>query len=464
MSVGLLPLPTSVTVVEGDVFPPDGVPTLRLEPLAGMGPEGYRLSVRADGATITASSEAGLFYGTQTLRQLAWQQPNGISPVDIADTPRYAYRGYMLDVARHFFPVATVKAVLDRMALLKLNHLHLHLTDDQGWRIEIRSRPELTARASQSEVGGGPGGFYTHDEFREIVDYAAERFITIVPEVDVPGHTHAVSLAYPELVEQPALVPSVIDQSEQLGLELPVFGEAYTSYVVGHSSLKTASAAVEEFVADVIQELAGLTPGPYLHIGGDECHGTPKEAFTSFVARAAATAAATGKTPVGWHEMGASRELPEGTIGQFWGLTDDDGTAGVPTHTFVERGGKVILSPADAIYVDHKYAAEDPIGLAWANGPTTIEDSYNWEPDTLIEGVTGEAILGVEAALWTETVTSLADIDWLSFPRVAAAAEKAWSQAGASDWESFRTRLGAQGPLWRSEGIGFFESPEIPWN
>lgn len=319
MSVGLLPLPTSVTVVEGDVFPPDGVPTLRLEPLAGMGPEGYRLSVRADGATITASSEAGLFYGTQTLRQLAWQQPNGISPVDIADTPRYAYRGYMLDVARHFFPVATVKAVLDRMSLLKLNHLHLHLTDDQGWRIEIRSRPELTARASQSEVGGGPGGFYTHDEFREIVDYAAERFITIVPEVDVPGHTHAVSLAYPELVEEPALVPSVIDQSEQLGLELPVFGEAYTSYVVGHSSLNTASAAVEEFVADVIQELAGLTPGPYLHIGGDECHGTPKEAFTSFVARAAATVAATGKTPVGWHEMGASRELPEGTIGQFLG-------------------------------------------------------------------------------------------------------------------------------------------------
>ena len=464
MSVGLLPLPTSVTVVEGDVFPPDGVPTLRLEPLAGMGPEGYRLSVRADGATITASSEAGLFYGTQTLRQLAWQQPNGISPVDIADTPRYAYRGYMLDVARHFFPVATVKAVLDRMSLLKLNHLHLHLTDDQGWRIEIRSRPELTARASQSEVGGGPGGFYTHDEFREIVDYAAERFITIVPEVDVPGHTHAVSLAYPELVEEPALVPSVIDQSEQLGLELPVFGEAYTSYVVGHSSLKTASAAVEEFVADVIQELAGLTPGPYLHIGGDECHGTPKEAFTSFDARAAATAAATGKTPVGWHERGASRELPEGTIGQVWGLTDDDGSAGVPTHTVVDRGGKVILSPADAIYVDHKYAAEDPIGLAWANGPTTVEDSYAWEPDTLIAGISGDAILGVEAALWTETVTSLADIDWLTFPRAAAAAEKAWSQAGASDWESFRTRLGAQGPLWRSEGIGFFESPEIPWN
>lgn len=437
---------------------------VELDSTAAPSPEGYSLQVTADSILLLAPTDAGLFYGAQTLRQLAAQQPGGITPVDIADFPRYTYRGFMLDVARHFHPVSTVKAVIDRMALLKLNHLHLHLTDDQGWRIEIRSRPKLTELAAQSEVGGGPGGFYTQDDYREIVSYAAERFITVVPEFDMPGHTHAVSLAYPELIEQPALVPIVVEQAEELGLSLPVFGEPYTDYVVGHSSLKTASPEVDAFVADVVREIAELTPGPYLHIGGDECHGTPKDAFLGFVARAARITAATGKTLIGWHEMGACRDLPEDTVGQFWGLTDDDGSASVPTRTFAELGGQVILSPADAIYVDHKYAADDPIGLVWANGPTTVADSYNWEPDELIDGIEGPAILGLEAALWTETVESLAHIDWLMLPRTAAAAAKAWSPRGASEWESFRARVGAQAPLWRGEGIGFFESPEIDWD
>lgn len=437
--------------------------TTKLDPGASEGPEGYRLRVDAGGALITASAPAGLFYGRQTLRQLTSQQPGRIDALEIVDHPRYAYRGMMLDVVRHFHPLATVKAVIDRMALLKLNHLHLHLTDDQGWRIEILSRPELTAKGSTSEVGGGPGGFYTQDEYRELVQYASDRFITVVPEFDIPGHTHAVSLAYPELMEKQAIDPAVVEQAQSEGFALPVFGEPYTDCAVGHSSLMTSSPEVYEFVADVVRELAALTPGPYLHLGGDEAHGTKEEDFISFMARASRIAAATGKILIGWHEMGTCRDLPAGTVGQFWGLTDDDGRAGVPTRAFVENGGTVILSPADAIYLDMKYALEDPIGLAWANGPTSAKDSYDWEPDTLIDGIGGNDVLGIEAPLWCETVGSLADIDWLTFPRVASAAEIAWSPRGGRSWDDFRGRLGAQAPIWRSEGIGFFESPEIDW-
>lgn len=492
-NVGLVPLPVTCAPLDGDPFQfgpatpitsrsapriasrigeilgwrgtGDSGPTLvvELDSSAAPAPEGYLIEVTASSILLLAPSEAGLFYGAQTLRQLAAQQPDGISPVRISDHPRYTYRGFMLDVARHFHPPETVRAVIDRMALLKLNHLHLHLTDDQGWRIEILSRPELTAHASGSEVGGGPGGFYTQEEFREIVAYAAEHFITVVPEFDMPGHTHAVSLAYPELVEEPALVEAVRNQAADMGLELPVFGEPYTSIVVGHSSLKTASPEVVDFVSEVVRELAELAPGPYLHIGGDEALGTPKDAFDSFVARSSRIAAATGKTPIGWHEMGSCEDVAPGTIGQFWGLRGDDGSAGVPARSLVEQGGRVILSPADAIYVDHKYAADDPIGLAWANGPTSVEDSFSWEPDALIDGVEGAAILGVEAALWTETIGTLPEIDWLMFPRVASGAEKAWSPRESSDWPGFRERLAAQAPLWRSEGIGFFESPEISW-
>ncbi len=462
---GIVPLPTSISAVDGDPHSYDGEPSIsaEIDPRASENPEGYRLRVDAGGVRISAPTQAGLFYGRQTLRQLVAQQPGRIDAVEIVDHPRYAYRGMMLDVARHFHSVSTVKAVIERIALLKLNHLHLHLTDDQGWRIEILSRPELTSRGSTSEVGGGPGGFYTQDDYRELVQYAADRFITVVPEFDMPGHTHAVSLAYPELMENQAIDPAVAEQAQAAGFSLPTFGEPYTDCAVGHSSLMTSSPEVYEFVADVVHELAALTPGPYLHLGGDEAHGTKDEDFVAFITRASRIAAATGKTPIGWHEMGTCRDLPVGTIGQFWGLTTDDGRAGEPTRTFVESGGRVILSPADTIYIDMKYTSEDPIGLAWANGPTSVKDSYAWDPDTLIDGISGNDVLGIEAPLWCETVGSLADIDWLTFPRIASAAEIAWSPRDGRSWEDFRERVGAQAPLWRSEGIGFFESPEIDW-
>ncbi|CAL4860653.1 family 20 glycosylhydrolase [Microbacterium sp. MM2322] len=422
--------------------------------------ESYRLEVSATGIRITGADAAGLFYGVQTLGQLVrrdgerWVVPS----VRIDDAPRFAYRGVMLDVARHFHDVATVRAYVDRAASLKLNVLHLHLSDDQGWRLELRSRPALTARGSTTAVDGAPGGFYTQGDYRAIVDYAASRHLTVVPEFDMPGHTHAVGLAYPDLAEAP--VTDVITEGST-----PVAGEAYTGTAVGFSSLRVHDEATYAFVRDVFGELSELTPGPWLHFGGDESLGTAPEDFALFVARASAIIADLGKTPMAWHEAGAVARLAPGTVGQYWGFVTPTDAAPHHTRAIAERGGRVVLSPADAIYLDMKPTADSPLGLTWANGATSLERAYAWEPSAVIAGLPEDAILGVEAPLWTETVATLADIDALAFPRIAAAAEIAWSPADGTErtWESFRTRVGGLGPLWTTLGIRFPALEEVPW-
>ncbi|MEV5043021.1 family 20 glycosylhydrolase [Microbacterium sp. LMI1x-1-1.1] len=422
--------------------------------------ESYVLEAAATGIRITGADAAGLFSGVQTLGQLVRRDGERwvVPAVRIADAPRFAYRGVMLDVARHFHGVDTVRAYIDRAASLKLNVLHLHLSDDQGWRLELRSRPELTERASTTAVDGAPGGFYTQDEYREIVAYAASRHMTVVPEFDMPGHTHAVALAYPEIAEAP--VTDVITEGA-----IPVEGEPYTGTAVGFSSLRVHDEATYAFVRDVFAELAGLTPGPWLHFGGDESHGTTPEDFANFVTRASAVIADLGKTPIAWHEAGAVAGLAPGTIGQYWGFATPTDAAPQHARAFAERGGRVILSPADAIYLDMKPTDDAPLGLTWANGATSLERSYSWEPTAVVDGLVEDAILGVEAPLWTETVASLADIDALAFPRIAAAAEIAWSAATGPErtWDSFRARVGGLGPLWTSLGIRFPALAEVPW-
>ncbi|MEU1972237.1 beta-N-acetylhexosaminidase [Microbacterium sp. NPDC019599] len=442
-----------------------GQPSIELRVEHGGAAESYRLTVDEASVVVTGADAAGLFYGVQTLGQLITKSGDGfqIPAVAIEDSPRFAYRGVMLDVARHFHPVATVKAYIDRAAGLKYNVLHLHLTDDQGWRLELRSRPLLTEVASGTSVGGDPGGFYTAADYRDIVEYAASRHMTVVPEIDMPGHTHAVGLAYPELAEDPVLSAAVGGEGDA-----PVAGEPYLGIAVGFSSLKIHEEATYDFVADVVGELAAMTPGPYLHIGGDESHGTDPADFALFMERVTDIVADLGKTPVAWHEAGAAAGLHPDTIGQYWGFTTPTDGMDDKTRAFVAHGAQVILSPADAIYLDMKYAADARIGLTWANGPTSVERAYSWEPAEIIDGVGESDILGVEAPMWTETVRDLRDIDELAFPRIAAAAEAAWSPAvGASDlrtWDSFRERVGALGPLWTALGIGFHPSDEIPWS
>lgn len=447
---------------------------LRIDAATGAA-ESYRIEADEASVVITGADAAGLFYGVQTLGQLISRAGDDwtIPAVSIADAPRFAYRGAMLDVARHFHPVETVKGYIDRAASLKLNALHLHLTDDQGWRLQLDSRPELTAHASAAAAGGDPGGYYTKADFREIVAYAASRHMIVVPEIDMPGHTHAVGLAYPELAEDPVVTDDMRAVLREHGGDEPVPGVPYGGIAVGFSSLKTDSEATYDFVADVFGELAAMTPGPYLHFGGDESLATADEDFAVFVSRVSQLIADLGKTPVAWHEAGAAAGLADTTIGQYWGYaTPQEGTA-ERARAFVDNGAQLILSPADAVYLDMKYPAADSgaaapaLGLTWADGPTSVQEAYAWEPADVVPGVDDAGILGVEAPLWTETIRTAADVDTMAFPRIAAAAEAAWSPASSDSelrtWASFRERVGGLGPLWASMGIDFHPSEEIAW-
>ncbi|GAA3030076.1 family 20 glycosylhydrolase [Microbacterium dextranolyticum] len=439
-------------------------------------PESYVLKASADGVSVVGADAAGLFYGVQTLGQLISRSADArdaagggwlIPAVRIEDAPRFAYRGVMLDVARHFFDVATVKAYIDRASSLKFNHLHLHLTDDQGWRLELASRPLLTERAAATAIGGAPGGFYTRDDYRELVAYAAAHHMTLVPEIDLPGHTHAVSLAYPEVSEQPVLGPQVIETIRDFGGGTPVSGEPYEGLAVGFSSLRITDEATDAFVRDVLGEIADLTPGPYLHIGGDEALGTPRADYDAFVGRVSRLIADLGKTPMAWHEAGTGTGLHPTTIGQYWGFTTPTDGMDDKARGFTALGSRLVMSPADAVYLDMKFDEDSPLGLTWANGVTSARRAYEWDPAEVIAGVSDDAILGVEAPLWTETARTLADLDALAFPRIAAAAEVAWSPAPHASalrtWESFAARVGAQAALWASLGIVFTPLPGIPW-
>ena len=316
------------------VGPLDGEPPgdlrLLLTDLPAVGTEGYRLTVTPTRITLAAPTPAGLFHGVQTLRQLlpariesatavegAWTVPGG----EITDTPRFAYRGAMLDVARHFFAVPDVLRFIDHLARYKLNHLHLHLTDDQGWRIAIDRRPALTRTGAATQVGGGTGGHYSKSDYRRIVRYAAARHITVVPEVDMPGHTHAAQTAYGELAPDGAAPPP------------------YTGTEVGFSALALERESTYEFLADVLGELAELTPGPYLHIGGDEAFHVPGPEFAAFAARAQSLVAAAGKIPIGWHQLAAAEHRP-GRILQYWGTSGEDPTLAAAVRRFGPRPGR----------------------------------------------------------------------------------------------------------------------------
>lgn len=432
-------------------------------------PESYTLEVAPEAVRIVGADPAGLFYGVQTLAQLVRTDADRavVPAVRIDDAPRFAYRGVMLDVARHFHDVATIIAYIDRAASLKFNALHLHLSDDQGWRIQVHARPRLTDLASSTAVGGDRGGFYTHDDYARIVAHAAAKHMIVVPEIDVPGHTHAVSLAYPELAEQPVISDGIRAEATERGEALPVHEEPYEGISVGFSSLQIRNDDTYAFLDDVLREIAGLTPGPYLHVGGDEALGTAPADYALFMARVTAMVTALGKTPIAWHEAGAAADLHADTVGQYWGFVEPVGESAERTRTFATGGPKVILSPADAVYLDMKSDAASPLGLTWARGVTSARRAYEWEPADVVAGIGESDILGVEAPLWSETASDLDDIDALAFPRIAAAAEAAWSPRTGEHpdrtWASFRTRVAGLAPLWRALGIRFTPLPEIDW-
>jgi hexosaminidase len=440
--------PLPVSEPPADPAGTTGAIVLQLAPDPPPGTEGYRLEVTPDRVTLRAAGPTGLFRGVQTLRQLLparvespaaqpgpWEIPAG----RVDDHARYGWRGAHLDVARHFFSVAEVKRYIDLISLYKVNVLHLHLTDDQGWRIAIKGWPRLTSHGGSTEVGGGRGGFYTQRDYAELVAYARNRYVTVVPEVDMPGHTNAALASYPELNCDGKAPP------------------LYTGTKVGFSSLCVDKPVTYRFLDDVIEQLAALTPGPYLHVGGDEVQTLSQARYTAFVERVQQIVRAHGKRMLGWQEITAARLHPT-SVAQYW--NHNEGPSGV--RQAAARGNRLVLSPADKTYLDMKYDPGSRVGLDWA-GHIEVRESYSWDPGTLVGGVAERNVLGVEAALWGETITDIDDIEFLAFPRLAGIAELGWSPARALGWDGYRGRLAAQGPRWDAMRVDFHRSPQVPW-
>jgi hexosaminidase len=409
------------------------------------GEEGYELAITEKLVTVKAPHPAGLFYGVQTLLQLLPASLEKGTPLEnpailptgvIRDWPEYSYRGAMLDVARHFFPPQDVKRLIDLMARYKMNRLHLHLSDDQGWRIEIKSWPNLAQHGGSTQVGGGKGGFYTQEDYAGIVKYAADRFITIVPEIDMPGHTNAALASYAEL--------NCNGKATNL----------YTGTNVGFSTLCTNKEITYQFISDVFRELAGLTPGPWIHIGGDESHVTKLEDYIPFINRVQEIVASVGKQTMGWDDI-AIATLKPGAVAQHWAKVENAVKA-------AGQGSKLLLSPASKAYLDMKYDSTTTLGLKWA-GYIEVDTAYIWDPATYVPGISKKDILGIEAPLWSETVTTMDEIEFMVFPRLQGFAEIGWTPASMRTWDEYKTRLGKHGPRMEALDIDFYKSPKVPW-
>lgn len=417
-----------------------------------LGAEGYALTSGRGSVTITARKPAGLFHGVQTLRQLLparieadsrQKGPWSVAGGSLTDSPRYGYRGAMLDVSRHFFSVAEVKRYIDQMALYKINTFHLHLSDDQGWRIAIDSWPKLATYGGSTEVGGGTGGYYTKSQYKEIVNYAASRYLEVVPEIDMPSHTNAALASYAELNCD--------------GVAPPL----YTGIEVGFSSLCAGKDVTYDFIDDVIGEMAALTPGRYLHIGGDEAHSTSHEDYAKIMNHAQATVGKYGKTVMGWHQITGATPV-KGAVAQYWGYDKTSAADRQQVVDAAKNGTRLVLSPADRVYLDMKYNDQTVLGLKWA-GLVSVQRSYDWEPGTYLTGAPQDSVLGVEAPIWAETLTDSDDIDAMAFPRLPGAAELGWSPAATHDWDTYKLRLAALGPRFTEMGIDYYRAPEVPW-
>ena len=416
--------------------------------------EGYRLAATPAGIEIDAASDAGLLYGAATLFQLATQQSGPASAIDIPsvtieDAPRFAWRGLMLDSVRHFQPVASVKKFLDVMAWHKLNVLHWHLADDQGWRIEIKKYPRLTRigawRTNARERHYG--GYYTQDDIRAVVAYARDRGITVVPEIEMPGHALAAITAYPELgsIRQVPKGPSG---------DWGIFPYLY--------NVDDKTFAVLE---DVLTEVMALFPSPYIHVGGDEA---PKDQWDAspavrrrmqalgiadtkalqgyFTDRIGQFLAAHGRRQIGWDEILEGHPSPNAVV-MSWTAVASAGVA-------ADRGHDVVLSPAPTYYLDYCQAARP--GEPTCRGPhKTLRDVYAFDPEP--KGALANHLLGVQANVWTEHMPTPASVFYATWPRAAALAETGWSLD--HDWNGFLARLPAEMARYRALAIPY--SPAV---
>ncbi len=399
-------------------------------------PEGYVLRIEQDQWQLRAADEAGAYWAVQVLSQAC--SDGHIPHFECTDSPVFPFRGVMLDIARHFYGVEEIERVIDIASGYRFNQLHLHLSDDQGWRLEIPERPLLTEHASSWDVSGGSGGFLTTADYAHLQDYALARHLTIVPEVGFPGHTHAALIAYPEI--------SPDDEVR----------EPYLGDDVGFSAVDLRSDASWEFIDDVVGSVARSTIGPRIHLGGDEALTLQRDEYLVFVERLGKLVASHGKELIMWQEA-AGADLPPGSLIQYWDPKQNPAhladAAQDPTVRF-------IASPGDRTYLDHLHAAGDPYGQTWA-GALDVRKAYEWQPADELPSVPASSIIGVEACLWTEYVTTFDRLTAQLLPRLPAIAEVAWGSP--RDWDRFGAAIVAHSRTWESQGLAFHRSTEIDW-
>ncbi|HMP75733.1 MAG TPA: beta-N-acetylhexosaminidase [Kiritimatiellia bacterium] len=449
---------------------PDGTGIL-LETASDVvpGPEAYRMQITPERILIQARAPAGWFYGLQSLRQLlhvamvdaGMGERLSLPCIEVEDAPRFAWRGMMLDVCRHFIPVSDVKKFIDYLALYKLNRFHWHLTEDQGWRIEIKKYPKLTkigAWRKESLIGhfkdtparydGIPhGGFYTQDDIREVVRYAADRFITVVPEIEMPGHAQAALAAYPEF----GVTWEPVEVRTTWGI----------SPIIYNPSEKTIA-----FLQDVLEEVLALFPSPFICIGGDEAlkdqwKASPTvqaqikelglkdedELQSWFIRRMETFLNARGRRLLGWDEILEGGLAPNATVMSWRGVE--------PGIEAAKLGHDVIMCPRTHCYFDHYQAGPEGEPLA-IGGLTTLEKAYGYEP--IPEGLPPEhahLVLGAQANVWTEYMPDFRHVQYMIFPRITALAEAVWSPAGPRDYPEFLSRVRAHEVIYQRFGLRY---------
>ncbi|MFD8430341.1 family 20 glycosylhydrolase [Streptomyces coelicoflavus] len=440
--------------------------------------ESYGLTVGPDGITCRARTAVGAFRAAVTALQLiALADPDGaLEPQDLSDAPHYAWRGLLVDPARDFIDPDGLRRIIDLAALYKINVLHLHLTDNEGWRIETPSSPALTAQGRSEK-----GAFYSAEEYAALQEYAARRHITVVPEINLPGHCAALRAAVPGLPDAPA--------PEGVAGRFP--------YV---PPLDLADRRTRTVVRGVLEDVCAMTTGPFVHIGGDEAVGITDESFALAVHELRALVRGLGKRPVGWQET-ARAGVTEEDLAQYWvdpEMMDLPATADdlaerpdllaagftpelvaamrrffAPSADDLQRvlagGGRVILSPQSHLYLDRRYAAavvpaeraEDAARLGFPSyRPRDVRHTAAWDPAA--HGIAEDRVAGVEATVFGESLQSIDDLTTMLLPRLASVAETAWSGRPAA-WETHRAALARHGRLWQERRLAYFPATDVPW-
>jgi hexosaminidase len=417
------------------------IDTIGFRRKSGFGPEAYGIEVTPRKISVSSSSAAGLFYGAVTLWQLL--PPGGdtgeIPAQTIRDAPAYPWRGLMLDSARHFQTPASIRSMIDWMAWHKLNVLHWHLTDDQGWRLEIRKYPRLTSVGAWRIDPNGTryGGYYTQDEVRGILRFAAARHVQIVPEIEMPGHATAAIAAYPFLGAAGGEPPRV---SADWGIFTRHFNSDDRTFA---------------FLEDVLAEVIDLFPATPIHIGGDEVAGVSGALQASFTQRIGRYLAAHGRRMIGWDEILHPGLRQDAIVMSWHGITGARAAAAAAGHD-------TILAPAPTLYFDHRQSAlvTEPPGRL---DVVSLEDVYRFEPrDATLDDGRRPHVLGVQANLWTEHISTEARLQWMALPRAAALAEMGWSAAARRRWPDFLERLVPQFARYRAFGLNYADSVFAP--